>query len=514
MQQEDIASIEETIQSGEKASLHPNSKDINTKNNIVNDNNSIEKSKKQKQKAEEKQNIKAEKQNRKAEQQNRKAAEKQNRKNRTQKQNKSYTKSNAYRWDKLDNTANLFPVIASDDTTNVYRISVTLTEEIVPELLQEAVEKILPYFDMFQYRLKAGFFWYYFEPNQNPYPLIKEESTFPCRYINAYENNEYLFRVSYYKKRINLEVFHVLTDGSGAMNFIRELTCQYLRLSHPEIVGKVGNHLNENTSLNIEDSYTKNYKKGARKNYVAPAAVKIKGPKFPSEYMGIMHGYVPLPAIKEVAKKYQVTLNQYLIGVYVWAIYKNYLNGMPNKKPIVVSVPVDLRPYFDSDTTKNFFVMTNATFRVEKEDYTFEEVLKIVTDDLKRQINKDNLEKLLSYNVSNQKNLILRSVPLFVKKIAIWYVFVKSAKASTTTITNVGQIKLKEEYEKYVERFHVFISMSLGQNLKGAVVSYNGTMVFTFSSNLRDTAIQKGFFRKLTADGLDVTLETNGVYYE
>ena len=33
-------------------------------------------------------------------------------------------------WDKLDNTANLFPVIATEDMTNVYRISVTLTEKI------------------------------------------------------------------------------------------------------------------------------------------------------------------------------------------------------------------------------------------------------------------------------------------------------------------------------------------------------------------------------------------------
>ena len=35
--------------------------------------------------------------------------------------------SNEYiRWDKLDNTANLFPVIAGDSLTNTYRISVTL----------------------------------------------------------------------------------------------------------------------------------------------------------------------------------------------------------------------------------------------------------------------------------------------------------------------------------------------------------------------------------------------------
>mgnify|MGYP007007140302 CR=1 FL=1 len=48
----------------------------------------------------------------------------------------------------------------------------------------------------------------------------------------------YLFRVTYYKSRINLEVFHVLTDGMGGINFLRELTYQYLRLVHPETGGK------------------------------------------------------------------------------------------------------------------------------------------------------------------------------------------------------------------------------------------------------------------------------------
>jgi mannitol/fructose-specific phosphotransferase system IIA component len=34
------------------------------------------------------------------------------------------------RWDKLDNTAHLFPSIAGESMTNVYRISVTLKDEI------------------------------------------------------------------------------------------------------------------------------------------------------------------------------------------------------------------------------------------------------------------------------------------------------------------------------------------------------------------------------------------------
>lgn len=57
------------------------------------------------------------------------------------------------KWDKLDNTANVFPVIAGESMTNVYRISVTLHEEIQKELLQEALEHVLPWFDVFRVRL-------------------------------------------------------------------------------------------------------------------------------------------------------------------------------------------------------------------------------------------------------------------------------------------------------------------------------------------------------------------------
>ena len=37
------------------------------------------------------------------------------------------------RWDKLDNTAHLFPSIAGESMTNVYRISVTFKEEVQVE---------------------------------------------------------------------------------------------------------------------------------------------------------------------------------------------------------------------------------------------------------------------------------------------------------------------------------------------------------------------------------------------
>ncbi len=428
--------------------------------------------------------------------------------------NRQLNNDGAIAWDRLDNTANLFPVIATESMTNVYRISVTLNEDIVPEILQRAVEDVLPFFDVFRYRLKKGIFWYYFEINKRPFPTVCVEDKTPCQFIQPYANNEYLFRVSYYQKRINLEVFHVLTDGNGAFTFLKEITYQYLRYRHPELSGKVKNKLSQNTSLDIEDSYIKNYKHKAKKTYKTEKAVIVKGTHFETGKFGIMHGYINLQDIKRVAKEYGVTLNQYLIGVYTWSIYKSYLNGSPCKNPISTCVPVNLRPYFQSDTTKNFFVIVSAVFKPQKDNYSFEEVLALIKESLDSQINKDNLEKLFSYNVSNEKNLILRAVPLWVKNIAMKGVYIKSARANTSTVTNLGIVKVDDEYKEYIHRFHVALSMSVGQNIKGAVCSYDDTMVFTFSAAIKETMVQKCFFRKLSEDGIDVTVETNGVYYE
>ena len=417
--------------------------------------------------------------------------------------------SQEIRWDKLDNTANLFPVIAGESMSNVYRISVTLTELVDHELLQEALDIVLPKFDGFNLRLQKGIFWYYFEENGNPAPKVKEENTYPCRFIVQNKNKHYLFRVTYFKYRINLEVFHVLTDGMGGINFLKELTYQYLRLCHPEIREKVGDDLNCGTSLNREDSFIKNYRKSSSKPYQTQKAYLVKGEKLLPGEFGVMHGYMKIPALKEVCHKYGVSINEYLVGVFVYSVYQECLKGMPSDKPIRVAVPVNLRPYFASNTTKNFFVMVSAEFHPTKEDYTFEEILQTVRESLKAQINKENLEKLFSYNVSNEKVWIARIAPLFLKNLAMKIVYTQSALANTTTITNIGNIGVEYVYKPYIEMFHAFLAMSKGQHIKGTICSYDDTLVFTFSYDLQDTGIQKVFFRKIAADGIEVQLDSN-----
>ena len=298
------------------------------------------------------------------------------------------------------------------------------------------------------------------------------------------------------------------------MNFLRELTYQYLRICYPQLSGEMGDRLCDDTSLDTEDSYLKNYKKAGKKTYKSVPAVHMKGERLVRGELGTIHGYMSVKQLKEKAKELGMSINEYLSGIFVYSIYKGYLHGNVSKKPIVLCVPVNLRPFFGSMTTRNFFAMASASFLPEKEKYERQEVMKLVQAELKRQITQENLEKMIAYNVSNQKNYALRVVPLFLKKPAIKLVYLMSAKATTTTITNMGRMIVDEAYRPYIKRFQIILSPSTGQNTKATVCSYGDELTFTFSSLLKDTSVQKVFFRSLAEDGIDVEIETNGVYYD
>ena len=226
-----------------------------------------------------------------------------------------------------------------------------------------------------------------------------------------------------------------------------------------------------------------------------------------------MHGYMKTARLKDACHRYGASINEYLVTAYIWSIYTEHLNRRPTATPIRVAVPVNLRPYFNSITTKNFFVMISAEFLPDREDYTFEGVLAQVQESLRSQLERDHLERVFSYNVANQRNLFLRLLPLPLKNLGMRAVYTRSALANTSTLTNIGRIDVAETYRPYIEQFHAFITLSVGQHIRCTVCSYEDTLVFTFTYDLVDMSVQRGFFRRLTADGIPVEIESNGVNY-
>lgn len=78
--------------------------------------------------------------------------------------------------------------------------------------------------------------------------------------------------MTYYKKRINFEVFHVLTDGTGASEFVRELVKNYLYLAHHEdgledvVLSEYSESLFDQEADGFERYYSRQADRKRRKN--------------------------------------------------------------------------------------------------------------------------------------------------------------------------------------------------------------------------------------------------------
>jgi len=415
------------------------------------------------------------------------------------------------RWRRLDNTAKIFPVIASENLSNVFRISAVLKDEVDPGTLQRALEEILPQFEGFSVRLRRGFFWYYFEDNKRM-PVIERETTYPCKFIDPHSNQLYLFRVTYFDRRINLEVFHAVTDGLGAVNFLKALVYRYLDIKRNSRTGhRTSQKISSNVSMNVEDSYVRHYKKTEKRKYSTRKAYHLAGEALPLDEENVLHGYVDLKMLKTVAKSYGVSITRFLTAALIWAIYQEYLDGKPCEESIGISIPINLRNFFGSETTANFFAVTLIDFLSTSEAHTFTEVLEAVSSQMDSKITKEKMEQIISYNVSNEKKWYLRAAPLFVKWCALNLVFRNNEKAYTMTLSNIGPIDIEEDYRKEIERFTIMIGVSKRQPMKCAVCSYGEEVIVTFTSVFQDTRLQDRFFGFLREMKIPVSLESNGV---
>lgn len=418
------------------------------------------------------------------------------------------------KWHKLDNTANVFPVISNKNYSSVYRVAVRLKQEINAEILQEALVKTLPWFESFDVKLKHGAFWHYFEANKKK-PQVEREQAYPCAYIDPNTNNQFLFKVTYFGKRINLEVFHAITDGTGALRFLKALTYNYIKLANKDNLSESALNMPiVDVVSDVEDSYHKNYRKLSYIRYKTKKAYKLRGNKLPLLTMSVIHGFVKIAPLLALCKQKNVSLTQYMSTLIIWCIYKEYLNEQPHKNPIQVNIPVNLRGFFNSTTEMNFFSYINVGITILKSPYTFDEMLNLISEQFKNQLTKENLSHTISDNVSTEKNIFVRIAPLFVKNLGVKIAYISSTKANSVVLSNLGIIEVQDEFKEYIDSFEVLIGVSKSEPIKCSMCSFDDRLVFTFTSILKDPYLQRAFFRHLSNQGIDVMIESNGVYNE
>lgn len=414
---------------------------------------------------------------------------------------------NRLSWRKLDNSAKIFPISAGKKYSTVFRFSAVMKEKVYPKKLEKAVIKTLEEYKSFKVRMKAGFFWYYFEENPKK-PIIEKEKEYPCKYINPRTNNNYQFKVTYFENKINIDIFHSLTDGNSGMTFFKEIIYNYLEILHPE-------EFNDERTLrkieyDTEDSYMKNYDKKSKSNASSQKAYELKGRKIGLGAISAIHEIINLEQLKQECKKYEATITQYLTSVLIYSIYEENYKKYNGKKPIKVCIPVNLKKYFQSKTMANFF--SYITLIAKKENMeAFDKIVEFVKNDFKQRLTEEEIMKTMSANVKLGNNIAVKVVPLFLKKILVRLSYLEIRKYTTITYSNIGRIGIIGKYQDYIDYFLMLIAPEPVEKIKCSSCTFENKMVFTFTSILKDNSIEKRFYQFLQERRIDVTIESNGV---
>ena len=414
--------------------------------------------------------------------------------------------SNEKAWYKLDNAAKIFPPTSSKTDTKVFRFSCELYETVDGDMLQSALDLTIDYFPSFRYVLKRGMFWYYLEQSELR-PVAHEEDTPPCSTIYL-TRKSLLFDVTWYGKRINLEVYHALTDGTGALQFLRMLVLHYLKIAHPDIGKDVNIDYDASETQQMTDSFDKYYDKTKNKSKLKnPVAYKFKGAKESEWRLNIIEGSFSTKAILNKAREYDATATVLVIALLIRAIYDE-MSVSDRKKPIIIAVPVNLRNYFKSKTTRNFFSLFDIKYNFEKNNDTLEDIIKCTKECFDEHLNEEYLQARLNKFLSFERNFLIRLVPLSIKNLYMSIAYSRASREVTAAVSNVGKVIMPNEIKKYIKLFDVFTST---EKLQICICSYEDNMNITFTSPFVSTDVQCGFFRQLTQMGISVKISANSL---
>ncbi len=415
-------------------------------------------------------------------------------------------------WSRLDNAAKIFPSTVEKSDTRVFRFSCELTEDIDCDILSRAAENAAESYPGFNVIMKRGLFWYYLE-HCDLKPVVREENLPVCAAIYEEDVRSLLYRVTYYRNRINLEVFHVLSDGTGALMFLKTIVYRYLIYKYPELFGECPPVLDNDASFSqkSDDSFRKYYDKSVKKRRVKMInAFRLKAETLDNDRLSVIEGFSSVKSVIAAAHKYNTSLTVFLTALYIKALSLE-MPLQSKSRPVVINIPVNLRKFFPSETAKNFFGMISVSYSFSEKDGSIENIISHVDGAFKDQLTKEKLAVRMNNLAALEHNPFVKVAPLPMKNQVLKIARHIGIKSETSVISNIGRISMPGEFDGLIKCFSVLVST---RNIQLNICSYKDVLQMGFTSSYVSSDVQRNFFRSLTERGIEVTIRSNNSYTE
>ena len=418
------------------------------------------------------------------------------------------------RWMQLDNSAKIYPASATSNWNNIYRLSATLKEEVDREILQSALDVTVRRFPSIAVRLNRGVFWYYLEEIAHA-PKIRDEKSYPLVRMPFDDIRHCAFRVLVYNRRIAVEYFHALTDGNGALVFLKSLVAEYLEQKHNMTLPSgngVLDRLEEPREEELVDEFPK-YKAPAGKPRQESNSYRIMGTPEEDGFCHVTTFMLDSKQMLELAHKHGVSVTAVITAAFIKAAIRLQNIDEPRikrQKRVKMLIPVDLRRIYGSETLRNFALYVTPGVDPRLGEYTFAELCEIVACRMKLDITKKNMSARIYTNVKDEENRLLKLTPLFLKNIVMRIVFkLFGERKSTLSISNLGVVKLPDGMAEYIDRFDFVLSVQSDAPYNAGVISFGDKLHLSLIRDIKEPRLETALYKVLREEGIHVKLESN-----
>ena len=423
-------------------------------------------------------------------------------------------KKQPLRWVRLDNAAKIYPAARRKNWSNLFRQSVSLSENVDVQVLQSALDVTVKRFPSIAARLRKGAFWYYLQQVESA-PQISEEHSYPLVFMNREEMRKCAFRVIAYENRIAVEYFHSLTDGNGALVFLKSLTAEYLEQKYRVSIPFENGVLDRRElpkEEELEDSFLK-YAGNVPASRKDTNAWHMSGEPQKDGFLNLTCFQIPVKPALELAHKHNATLTVFMSAVMMKALLNLQNEKNPNtkrQKRIKLLIPVNLRNLFPSNTLRNFAMYTIPELDPRLGAYSFDEICKIIQHKMGTEFTEKHMSCVIATNVNDERNPLVRLIPLPLKNAVMKAIFDSvGEKKSCLTLSNLGQVKIPEAMAQYVRRFDFILGVQAAAPYNCGMLSYGDTIYINFIRNIQDAELERHFHAVLQEMGLPTVVESN-----
>lgn len=411
-------------------------------------------------------------------------------------------------WFRLDDAAKIYPLSMKHGQMSVFRLAAVLKEPVKPELLQIALHFTIQRFPGFATTVRKGFFWHYLDQTKRRY-CIQPETDIPVRPLKIAASGSQSFRVLYYENRISAEFFHILTDATGGMCFLKTLLAEYLRLlgmdcpcgdgildvTRPPLAGE-----NENAFPTAD-------RRGKGSGLTDRAALQLSGRLAPVRPCRILHFEMDAEKLREAARNRNATVTAYLLGLLFLAGRRatEAMGGSFN-----IQVPVNMRKFYPSPTLRNFSMYCGI--RLDMEQVT---TLDDILPEIQHQLTEKASQEAMTEMIHSSTRLVnsVRFVPLFIKApiARVIYGFLGD-KIFTNTLSNLGVVNLPPEMQSRVDHLEFLLGTLVTNRAGCALVTCGGKAVLTIAKQTADPSLEEALCRLLDGDQVPYAVKGSVLY--